>query len=213
MRTFPADTRVLPASRLASPSRGRSERQTPSHAEIWSPPNLQGRLVELSEERELGALSFAVSLFGAFRDPGKPAIWVSCARPLPFPPDIADAGIPPAGFPLVTCASATDTFFALETLLKTRAFGIIVADLGPTPADDAVLGKLQKLAAGGRTAVLFLSEKPELAPSLSSLISLRGHIVGQESDGTAFTVRTLRDRYAPPAGDFRAVCRVPRGLP
>lgn len=210
MSSISLDPRVLPASRLVK--RSATNRPAPCHPLVYRSEELRGRLVEISEEPASGALSYTVALLAMVQSEGQLVCWLTPSSPPFFPPDLAAAGICLDELPIVKSHDPAGLFFALETLLKTNSFGMIVADLGDTPARDAMLGKFQKIVMRNACILVFLTRKPAHLPSLSSLISLRMHISQPSPAQTSFFIHTLKDRNAPPGASREVICHVPRGL-
>ena len=95
----------------------------------WAP---RGSVVELSGAGGCAHTSFAVSLLIHYQRRGEPVAWVQPQRGALYPPDLAQAGIDLESLLVVQIPSdrsvATSTARACELLLRSGAFGLVVAD-------------------------------------------------------------------------------------
>src|SRR5690606_31196119 len=78
--------------------------------------------------------------------------------------------------------------YAADTLLRSRAFGVVVLDLAPAPRDPATWFRLARLAAGTRALLLLLQPGPAA--------------VGGSAAGLSLAVR-LRPSPEPPWAELR----------
>jgi len=178
------------------PSRpsGRGEGAAPAG---WSFAALAGRLVELSAGWDSAALTLATTLVWQAQRAGEPVAWIMEEQSGFYPPDAAANGVDLAALAVVRVPNNTtrvpgndaarvpgnntarvsrnDVARAAERLARSGAFGLIVLDLGPRARiSPALQGSLARQAQRHGTAILCLTEKPWRAPSLGTLVALRG---------------------------------------
>ncbi len=182
----------------------------------WSLLSLAGRLSELSGLGAVAQLSLAFALVQEAQRRGEPAAWITARGSTFFPPDAAAGGVDLRALPVVFAPNAAAAARAADKLIRTGAFGLIVLDLvGVDPETPAPLAsRLAGLAQQHDAAVLFLTEKPADAPSLSSLISLRCEASRQAAGADRFLclVRSLKDKRRGPGWTAAEVRRGPLGL-
>lgn len=197
-------------------------------------------LVEVSGGRRGdAALSVALRLVAAAQRVGEPAAWVAVRSDLFFPPDAARAGVDLEALPVVrlcgdrsrggerrACAAG---FCAVEHLLRSGAFGLVVLDLPPRPTFSlAVQSRLVPLALRHEATLLALTEKRREAGSLGALVTLRLHASRERLGGRGgqlggkrehraeglFTVEVeaRKDKRARPGWRLGEVYRGPPGL-
>jgi recombination protein RecA len=107
---------------------------------------------------------------------------------------------------------------AADHLARAGAFGLLVLDLGdlgerpvvPMPLQSRLLGLAQKHS----TAIVCLTEKPEQAPSLGSLISL--HAIArrcrQPKGRLRCELEVIKDKRRAPTWTHAKECRGSAGL-
>jgi recombination protein RecA len=139
----------------------------------WTRPNLAGRLVELSGGPASATLTFAVQLVLDAQRRGETSAWVTSREASFHPPDADANGVDLAALPVVRVPAAEHVPRAAERLVRCGAFDLVVLDLGKATVPLPLVTRLQGLAERHDAAVLFVTEKGEDAPSVSSLISLR----------------------------------------
>jgi recombination protein RecA len=187
---------------------------------------VRGRLIEICGGAQLTP---AFRLVLEAQALGEPVAWITPPGDSFFPPDAADAGVDLDALVVVRVAAAADVARAADTLARSGAFGLLVLDLGAAPlgrADapphvpPALQTRLLGLAQKHDAAIVFLTRTPPDAPSLGSLISLRGDARAErtststnDSDG-AFVCRlhALKDKRRAPGWTYFEVCRGPTGL-
>ena len=103
---------------------------------------------------------------------------------------------------------------AADRLVRSGAFGLLVVDVGPRRVVPAALSRLLGLAKKHGTAIVFLTDKPRRAPSLGSLISLRGHATRRRTGPDEFLcgLHALKDKRRAPGWTHEEVCGGPAGL-
>src|SRR3569623_903132 len=113
-------------------------------------------------------------------------------------------------------AAATSLARAAERLLRSGAFGLIVLDLG-AQADLSmqIQGRLVTLAQTHDAAIVCLTEKPNDAASLGSLVSLRAEALRPtraEHGELTVTLRALKDKRRGPGWAHALKRRGPAGM-
>jgi recombination protein RecA len=186
----------------------------PAAPSEWSLPGLAGRLVELSGADDSAALTFACGLVRQAQLLGEPAAWVAVAAETFYPPDAAAGGVDLAALAVVRVPDPRGLVRAADQLARSGAFGLVVLDVGPHRIAMAALSRLRGLAQKHQAAVVFLTDKPARAPSLGSLISLRGQALQRRSGRDEFTceLRVLKDKRRAPGWVIEEICGGPAGL-
>ncbi|TAJ15043.1 MAG: recombinase A [Planctomycetota bacterium] len=168
----------------------------------WSCAELAGRLCELTHTRSGAALALAFSLVLDAQLSGEPAAWVGTHGSTFYPPDAADCGVDLAALAVVRVPDANAAAAAVEHLLRSGAFGLVVLDLAATARlAQAAQSRLAGLAHKQSAVLLCVCEKPEHAAALGPLVSLRAHAQRRrlEVDRHACELSVVRDkrRHAP----------------
>jgi recombination protein RecA len=177
-----------------------------------------GRLAELSCDDAPAALTAAFGLVLEAQRQGETAAWVTPEGSCFFPPDAAEGGVDLDALVVVRVPGAREASRAADRLARSGAFGLIVIDLAGLPRAAEVPTPLQSrllaLARRHGIAVVFLTRKRASAPSLGSLVSLRGEARARSAGGDRFTVevRGLKDKRRAPGWTHAEVCRGPSGL-
>jgi len=209
----------------------------PSWSQIWAPanataaapgwdlPELCGRLVELGAPGAAGTLTLALRLVLDAQQRGEPAAWLTDRESCFYPPDAADGGVDLDALVVVRVAEAAAVALAADQLARSGAFGLLVLDVGRARVPDPLQSRLLGLAQKHETAIVFLTEKPDTAPSLGSLVSLRcqagaaraelqpaGAGEGGPRPGFACALRALKDKRRAPGWTYQEACRGPAGL-
>ncbi|MCP4574134.1 MAG: recombinase A [bacterium] len=186
----------------------------------WSCKELSGRLCELSGGAAAASLTAAFSLVLDAQLQGEPVAWVTSRAATFHPPDAAAWGVDLAALVVVRAKDARGAGRAADVLLRSGAYGLVVLELGtsatlPTPLQ----GRLVQLAQKHDAAVVCLTDKPPTAPSLGSLVSLRGESMRRRTsrdstgdEGFACHLRVLKDKRRGPGWTWRGVHRGPEGL-
>ena len=145
---------------------------------------------------------------------GEPAAWVSLEEETFFPPDAAAGGVDTDALAVVRVPDPRALARAADRVARSGAFGLVVLDVGPARLPAAALSRLLGLAKKHGTIVLFLTDKPERAPSLGSLVSLRGHARRRRTGPDEFTCEllVLKDKRRAPGWVSREICGGPAGL-
>jgi recombination protein RecA len=183
--------------------------------ESWRLDELQGRLCELSADRNAAQLTAAFDLVRDAQRSSEPAAIVMTRETTFYPPDLEGSGVDLDTLVVVRVPDGADVPRAAEYLVRSGSFGLVVCDLGararvPMP----LLSRLSGLARKHVSAVVFLTEKDEDSPSLGSLVSLRAQVERTREDEGLFSVsvRVLKDKRRAPGWGFAEVRRGPAGV-
>lgn len=170
----------------------------------WSLQELSGRLVELTSPPNSASsvLTISLGLVAEAQRSQEPACWVTVTSDTFFPPDAERTGVDLSLLPIIRIweednkipqrlktnrrhqkTNARKTFSplnkalrAVELLIRSGAFGLVVMDLGKwRHLPPYCLSRLKGLVRKHATALVFLTQKcSENSSSLGSLISLQG---------------------------------------
>ncbi len=186
----------------------------PATAPEWSRAELAGRLCELSGGPDGASLTAAFSLVLDVQLQGEPVAWVTSRAATFHPPDAAAWGVDLAALVVVRARDARTAGRAADVLLRSGAYGLVVLELGTSAALPTPLqGRLVQLALKHDAAVVCLTDKPPTAPSLGSLVSLRGESRRRRtSHGFACDLSVLKDKRRGPGWTWRGDHRGPEGL-
>lgn len=183
-------------------------------AEPWGLAALRGRLVELSGRGARATLTEAVGLVLEAQLAGEPVAWIlSPSHGGFYPPDVAGSGVDLAALVVIRVPDVTSGARAVERLLRSGAFGLVVIDLGLGGEHDlsmAQQGRLVTLAQAHDAAVVCLTEKAAESASLGSLVSLRAEALRTGPDEV--TVRALKDKRRGPGWTRTIKVRGPAGM-
>lgn len=172
-----------------------------------------GRLVELSGSAQLTLASY---LIVEAQRAGELCAWVSTTLHTAFPPDLEQNGIDLSSLYFLWIAKPRGAVRALEYLLRSGAFGLLVFDMSKHPSlPDGVSGRLMRLAKRKQCTILALSALSNRPQStFGSLTSLRGTTTARyRSDGTVDVSLTAeRDRRSAPCWRYSITCHAPVGL-
>ena len=146
----------------------------------------------------------------------EPTAWIGRKDAPFYPPDAADAGVDLSALAVVWAGDAKAAAKAADLLVRSGAFGLVVLDLGR----DARLpmhasSRLAMLAKQHRAAVVCLTGKDAVRPSLGPLVSLRAHAAARvRGEGGRYRcdVVVLKDKRGGATWSFAEVCRGPDGL-
>lgn len=186
----------------------------------WSRRALSGRLTELSTAQAPGGLSLAMGLVRDAQQAGEPVAWLSGAGEIFYPPDAAANGIDLASLAVVRLPATAGGVnpglgTAAEKLARSGGFGLIVIDLHPRGRIPvAVQSRLAQQAQRHDVAILCLSEKPAAAPSIGSLVSLRGHVQHMRRGANRFVcaLAVSKDKREGPGWTWEEDFHGPPGL-
>ena len=191
-------------------------RRGEQHAETkWSLATLRGRLVELSARGASATLTTAMEIVVEAQTQHEPVAWLTLANGTFYPPDVAESGVDLAALVVVRVPEPGIAARTAERLLRSGAFGLVVIDLGGELAlPVAQQGRLVTLAQTHDAALVCLTEKPEDASSIGSLVSLRAEAlrIGRLGGGElALRLRVLKDKRRGPGWTQTIKVRGPAG--
>lgn len=217
--------------RLALPRPGAfagADLASPDTRRTWTLATLVGRLTELSSLGSTAVLTLAFSMVLDAQRAGEPVAWLSDESSTFFPPDVANGGIDLDALVVVRLAMVSQLPRAAEHLVRSGAFGLLVLDLGEAAqVPPPMQMRLQGLAQKHDAAILFLTRKPNDAPSLGALISLRAEARrepracpdpqapdARHTGVSTFTctAQMLKDKRCGPGWTHVEVCHGPDGL-
>ncbi len=145
---------------------------------------------------------------------GEPVAWITLQDSTFFPVDAADSGVDLDALVVVRVPDTVAAARSADRLARSGAFGLLVLDLGsdaalPLPA----LARLVGLAQKHHTAIVCITQKAERAPSLGSLVALRGWTRRERIAADLFrcTLHVVKDKRRGP-WSAEEVCRGPDGL-
>lgn len=182
---------------------------------LWSREQLAGRLCELSSISGAALLTAAFRLVLDAQLEGEPAAWVTAGPDTFFVPDAAENGVDLDALVVIRVPNAQAAGRAADRLLRSGAFGLIVMDLNSNSTISVPLqARLAQQARAHDTALLCLTSKARRAPSLGSMVSLRGQTSCRrlEVDRFQYRIEILKDRCHGPNWRHTEVCRGPDGL-
>jgi recombination protein RecA len=139
----------------------------------WQLDTVRGRVVELSGGAATAALTVAAGLILEAQTQGLPAAWVGEQRTGFYPPDFAARGIDLAALPVVRVDSLDQRLKALDALMRSGGFALILLDLGHERIPLGVQSRLAGLAKRHYTALVLLARSQGNTPSGNTLASLR----------------------------------------
>lgn len=177
---------------------------------------LTGRVTEFNATQNTPVLSFLSLLIGEAQAKNEPVVWVSANDSIFYPPDFQQNGVDTSVIPVVWCANVRSTVRSTEHLLRSNAFGLIIADL-PHHAiiDQGRLGKLSKLADLNSIALILITQHREDTPyTLGSIISLRFTGVRSQIEKDVFTctLSAIKDKSGKPGWHYSRNFSVPHSL-
>ncbi|HET6349130.1 MAG TPA: recombinase A [Candidatus Krumholzibacteria bacterium] len=194
---------------LSRPGIRKGPAGTPS-SRTWSLETLTGRMVELSSAAASATLTAATSLVLQCQQRGEPAAWILGGTSSFYPPDVAASGVDLAALVVVRAESTIRAARAADYLLRSGAFTLVIMDIVEDPALRMnVQSRLSGLAHTHHSAVVCLTRKPTDAPSIGSLISLRGDTSVTRSGFDEFTwdIEIVKDKRRGPGWSHSGLCR------
>ena len=187
---------------------------TPSSRE-WTLETLAGRMVELSSDAASATLTAATSLVLQCQQRGEPAVWILGGTSSFYPPDVAACGVDLAALIVVRAESTIKAARAADHLLRSGGFGLVILDI----VEDSTLrmnvqSRLSGLANTHKSSVVCLTRKKRDAPSIGSLVSLRGETSVTRTGFDEFTwdVEIVKDKRRGPGWNHSGRCRGVEGL-
>lgn len=182
---------------------------------LWSREHLAGRFCELSSRSGAALLTSAFRLVLDAQMEGEPVAWVAAGPDTFFAPDAAENGVDLNALVVVRVPDSQSAGRAADRLLRSGAFGLVVMDLNFNPTISVPLQmRLVQQARTHDAALLCLTSKARGAPSLGSMVSLRGQTSCRrlEVDRFQYRIEILKDRSHGPGWSHTEVCRGPEGL-
>lgn len=172
----------MPGGQMGSAQNRSTQEQQP-----FSPEELAGRLIEISDPGQgpdqLGAsTSWAAARVAEAHRRGDTAAWILCSgddakRGQPYPPDLAEQGIDLAALPIVCARDGAAVLQAADVLLRSGGFGLVVAEWphGIDRPSEGALGRLLGLCQKHDAALLWLTDGSQTTEGgrMGALISLR----------------------------------------
>ena len=200
---------IHPGGLLPLPPAHPAGREAPARSPHCELDALAGRLCEWSGGP---LLSLLMPLLQSAQRRGQPTAWISATHSLFYPPDVAAWGIDLSALAIVRVADALQAARALDHLLRSGAFGLLIADLGdraqwPLPVQSRLVGLLHR----HRTALICLTHGRS---KLGSLVSLRASArLQRQSDGLfRCELQALKDKRNGATWQHVEVCCGPEGL-
>jgi len=176
---------------------------------------LTGRLAELSGQGSHANLTLACDLVLDAQREGETAAWITGKESSFYPPDAAERGIDLAALAVVRCPDRRDCARVADRLARSGAFGLLIVDLGMNgDVSPPLQSHLAGLARTHHMAVVFLTEKADDAPSLGSLVSLRGRTSGRKGEAGWFvcSFTAIKDKRRTPGWVWEGVYHGTPGL-
>jgi recombination protein RecA len=185
------------------------------HEKKWTAAALGGCLAELSGSSAAPVLTVAFRLVHQVQQQGEPVAWISSNENTFFPPDVADGGVDLSALPVIRLATLQQRLTAIEQLVCSGAFGLLVADLEEcVDLPLAVQTRLAEQALAQSTLVLCLTVKTDQQPSLGSLVTVRAQARRiRHGDGRFICqVHALKDKRSGPDWVDEEWCCGPTGV-
>lgn len=197
-------------------------RLTPSKIPSGPPMNMEltrrdlaGRLVEISGCGPSALLTMAARLVLEAQMEGETVAWITTGESSFYPPDMEEAGVDLGAMAVVRCQEVRSAARAVDRLARSGAFGLLILDLGSvTELPFPLQTRLTGLARAHDIALVFLTEKSQEAPSVSSLVSIRLAAERSSLDGVLFSCRAyaLKDKIRGLGWSNEVACHGPPGL-
>ncbi len=205
---IPLPASVITARELAERSSNYQARSS-SRIEV---SRFFGRLAEVSGGPADALTTVASLLIRSAQELGEPVVWVAAGDEVFFPPDMSENGVDLDALPLVRAGDPRYLGRAVDILVRSGAFGMVVADLSNGAAlPDAAQAKLSRMAREFRTAVVCLVRE---VGTLSSMVGLRAQCSRRDAGDGRFCVQLsiTRDKGRGEHTVLEEVCRGPDGL-
>ena len=192
--------------------RGLTTARTPA---AWQLSAFAGRFGEISGGHASATLTLTFRLVLEAQRRAEPVAWVGRGDCIFFPPDVAETAVDLNALVVVLTPDGRRAFRAVDRLVRSGAFGLVVLDLGqdsrvPPPIQTRFVG----LAKKHDTALLCITEKNDERPSIGSLVSIRAQAVRDHKDDDHFLCRAhvLKDKRRGPGWGHTEVFHGPDGL-
>jgi len=180
----------------------------------WGLDALRGRVVEVSGGAETAALTTAARLILETQMQGHAAAWVGERRTGFYPPDFAACGIDLGAVPVVRVDALERRLKALDALLRSGGFALILLDLGHERIPLGMQSRLAGLAKHHHAALILLTRSQGNAPSGNTLASLRCDTRKERTLAHQFTCRleVVKDKSGPLGWEHEEVGNAPDGV-
>jgi recombination protein RecA len=172
-------------------------------------------MVEISSDAAGATLTAATALILETQRRGEPAAWIIGGSSSFYPPDVAASGVDLEALIVVRADTMVKAARAADHLLRSGGFALVIIDL----VDDDRLrmgmqSRLLGLANAHQSAVVCLTRKQRGAPSIGSLVSIRGDTTVEKTsfDEFAWDVHVVKDKRRGPGWHHTGLCRGPEGL-
>jgi len=177
-------------------------------------PRIEGRLVEVSEAGFFGAVSAVCNLMPPLQSRQEQIAWIATGTSIFFPPDLAFRGVDVRAVTVVKAPGPRAGLQAADALVRSGAFALVVVDWGGQGIEEAVLGRLSRMAEDRQTTVVFLTRKRDTDPSLGTQVSLRGTVTRSPQGGKSgeSLCQVTRDKRSGPPSRQRITFHGPFSL-
>ena len=199
---------------LSRPGIRKGPAGTPT-SRAWTLETMAGRMVELSSAAASATLTAATSLVLQCQRRGEPAAWILGGTSSFYPPDVAASGVDLAALVVIRAESTLRAARAADYLLRSGGFMLVILDIVEDPhLRMNVQSRLSSLANTHRSAVVCLTRKQTDAPSIGSLVSLRGDTSVTRTGFDEFTwdIEIVKDKRRGPGWTHSGRCRGVEGL-
>jgi hypothetical protein len=169
-----------------------------------------GRVVEISESGYFGALSAVCGLMSQVQRREEQIAWIETGNRIFFPPDLAFRGLDVRALSVVLAPETKAGLQAADALLRSGAFGLILVDWAGGAVDEAVIGRMARVAEDRETCVLFLTRKRPTEAALATQVSLRGTVSLSPAGETEWLI--IKDKRSGPPSRQRITFHGPFGL-
>jgi recombination protein RecA len=161
-------------------------------------------LIEISASVAGAPLTLTFRLVLDAQRRGEPTAWIGRKDAPFYPPALA----------VVWTKDAIAAAKAADLLVRSGAFGLVVLDLGAAALPMHATSRLAMLARQHDAAIVCLTDKDAMRPSLGPLVSLRAHAASRVREGVGFRCEAvaLKDKRGGTAWCLTEVCRGPDGL-
>ena len=180
----------------------------------WSLDAVAGRFVELTGGPQSAALTTATGLIVEAQQRAQLAAWIVGTRSCVYPPDWAASGVDLRALPVVRARDMYAAARAADRLMRSRAFSIVVIDIGTLAnVSFSMQTRLGGLAKGtGTTLISITSHKRQR--NGGSLVSLRGDTEKRRIGDDCFScaITSVKDKRTNPGWTHEEVCSGTDGL-
>lgn len=161
---------------------------------VWDFSTLAGLLVEVVHGAATAAFTVTADLVRQAQGAVEPCAWISTARHLFYPPDLARTGVDLSSLLVVRVPEVTAVARSAEYLVRSGGFGLVVADFtsGSTRKfDSGFTARMVRLVRKHNAALVCITR----GETLGSLVSLRVAPRRVRSHGgTEAALEVIKDR-------------------